>query len=406
MQVLFISRRNNQARYFGRLSEALPFPTAVHIIGSRSPVSWASLKHGLAYDCSGVVATQLVRRGNKYPKLARQKWLAALYSPIVSFKEKLRYARYHALLTRLHPASVALWNGKKLPTVTIVAVAQDLGVPVWYFENGLLPGTCSLDPRGVNGSSSLPREPDFYLNYDFGDAPVRPVAPLAPRLPVRQRRSAEPVDLPKRFLFVPFQVPDDTQIVCHSPWISSMEMLFDEVMRARDALADPDLKVVFKEHPSWPGHFDHLYQRHPDAVFANGNATPDLIRECEGLVTVNSTVGLEGVQLGKKVVVLGQACYRIPGLVLSADDRVELRFALARLPRWQPAERLRQAYLRFLNEVYCIPQKWSEASGEHFLSVGRRMQGQDRFSRSLGVPMQAASDEALQQEPQSRLGVI
>ncbi|MDO6460452.1 hypothetical protein Q4485_07085 [Granulosicoccaceae sp. 1_MG-2023] len=385
MKILFVSRRNNQARYFRRLSAALPFASAVHILGSSvGPVPPASLRCGWRYQTGEVVATQLRRRANKYPRLAGQRWLTALYGALVAFKEKRRYARYHALLTRLRPASLGLWNGKKLPTVTIVAVARDLGVPVWFFENGLLPATCSLDHRGVNADSSLPREAAFYLDYRFAGGVPEPIAPLNPRAPVRQRRAAPPVDLPARFLFVPFQVPDDTQIVCHSPWIGSMEALFEEVMRARDALGEPDLKVVFKEHPSWPGHFDHLYQRHPDAVFANGNATPQLIERCEALLTINSTVGLEGLQLGKKVLVLGQACYRIDGLVLSADSARQLADALKALPQWQADQALRHAYLRFLNEVYCIPQKWSEASDLHFQAVARRLAGEDAFRRALG----------------------
>ena len=400
MKILFISRRNNQARYFSRLSASLPFDSAVHIIGTPSGLTFQSLVCGLRYDTRSVVATQLLRRANKYPRLAGHRWLAALYAPIVSIKEKLRYARYHALFAKRRPESIGLWNGKKLPTVTIVAVAKDLGVPVWYFENGLLPGTCSLDPRGVNASSSLPGEPGFYLRYRFDSTTPKPVAPLAPRPPVRQRREAAPVRLPARFLFVPFQVPDDTQIVCHSPWIGSMEILFDEVMRARDALGDPELKVVFKEHPSWPGHFDHLYQRHPDAIFANGNATPDLIRSCEALVTVNSTVGLEGVQLCKKVVVLGQACYRVPDLVLAADNADDLRLALGRLAGWQPSEELRRSYLRFLNEVYCIPQKWSEAADLHFTAVKHRLLCDDALMSCLGPARAAAESEPLSPSPE------
>ena len=179
-----------------------------------------------------------------------------------------------------------------------------------------------------------------------------------------------------------------------------MEILFDEVMRARDALGDPELKVVFKEHPSWPGHFDHLYQRHPDAIFANGNATPDLIRSCEALVTVNSTVGLEGVQLCKKVVVLGQACYRVPDLVLAADNADDLRLALGRLAGWQPSEELRRSYLRFLNEVYCIPQKWSEAADLHFTAVKHRLLCDDALMSCLGPARAAAESEPLSPSPE------
>ncbi len=384
MKILFVSRRNNQAHYFSKLHDNLPFETSVHIIGSTYFRSIRCWREWLEFDVAGVVRTQLLRRSKKYPKLAKWKFIVKLYGWVVAFKERNRYAKYCALIDDLKPESVGLWNGKKLPTETIVLAARDQGVPVVFFENGLLPGTCSIDQKGVNEESSLPRDPAFYQKYRF-ESPELAIKPLSPRPPLKSRRKEAELALPERYVFVPFQVPDDTQIVRHSPWIESMEMLFDCVMEAVEASGDCDLKVVFKEHPSWPGHFDRLYDCNNSALFANGNATPDLIRNSLAVITINSTVGLEGVLLGKPVVVLGKACYVIPDLVKIAQDQASLMDGISDiiLNDWVPDMHLRAAYLRFLNDVYCIPEKWSEASEAHFLAAANRILGTDEFARAL-----------------------
>lgn len=77
--------------------------------------------------------------------------------------ERLRYAKYLALLNNVDPEYVVLWNGNKLPNITVAMAAKALGINQFYYENGLLPGTSSLDPRGINFNASLSRDPSFIL---------------------------------------------------------------------------------------------------------------------------------------------------------------------------------------------------------------------------------------------------
>jgi capsular polysaccharide export protein len=355
---------------------------ALHIIGTQTFHGFRNWRAMLRFNPEKIVAKHYLRRRIKHPYMARSIIMGWFYRQIVGLYERYRFASYVSLLTHVKPRHVGLWNGLKLPNETIVEAAQALGIPVIYFENGLLPGTCSIDPQGVNQAASLPRNPSFYLNYVFSES-ARPIKPLQPRKPIRSRKKENPISLPERYIFVPFQVPDDTQIICHSPWIKSMEMLYQVVMTALELLPDADLQVVFKEHPSWPGHFEHLYRLHPRARFANGNPTPELIANSEALITINSTVGLEGVQLKKKVIVLGKTCYRIPGLVLKADGQEELNACMSVLADWQFDYQLREQYLRYLNEVYCIPQNWSMAGEENIDAAVARITARDEFSRSI-----------------------
>ncbi|MCB1755530.1 MAG: hypothetical protein KDJ38_08405, partial [Gammaproteobacteria bacterium] len=385
MKVLFVSRRNNQAKYFSTLKSVMPFESSVHIIGTKYYRTLYFWRFALEFNPSAVVSQQLERRRKKFPRLLTTPIVAALYARIIGFKERCRYAKYIALFKDESPDYVGLWNGKKMPGVTIARAAKDLSIAVFYFENGLLPGTCTLDDKGVNQDSSLPRNAGFYRSYPFASQ-HKAINGIVQRPPLKRRKKAPPQSLPQHYVFVPFQVPDDTQIVCHSPWIKNMEALFEAVMEAFDQHTDRgDMQVVFKEHPSWPGHFEHLYERHPAALFANGNTTPELIENSLGLITINSTVGLEGLILKKPVMTLGEACYRIDGLVLSADNQQQLNEGFEKLLSWSPDAELRDRYLRFLNEVYCIPDKWSTPGPQHFAAVADRFLARDEFSQ-LALP--------------------
>tara|TARA_B110000240_G_C13292094_1_gene364726 strand:- start:229 stop:747 length:519 start_codon:yes stop_codon:yes gene_type:complete len=141
-----------------------------------------------------------------------------------------------------------------------------------------------------------------------------------------------------------------------------MEQLFHLVRNARIKLQQQDSTelpyLVFKEHPSWPGHFADLYDIDEYCLFANENETQDLIENAEAVITINSTVGLESLLLGKKVITLGNACYNIDQLVLNAANEIELFEVFSMLGNWQFNESLRQKFICFIATVYCIPNDW------------------------------------------------
>ncbi|MCJ8272053.1 MAG: capsular biosynthesis protein, partial [Psychrosphaera sp.] len=122
--------------------------------------------------------------------------------------------------------------------------------------------------------------------------------------------------------------------------------------------------LVFKEHPSWPGNFDELYDLDECCLFANENNTQELIENAEAVITINSTVGLESLLLGKKVITLGNACYNIEQLVLHADSEAEFFEVLSSLSEWQCNETLRLNFLNFIATVYCIPNGWQNMLDE------------------------------------------
>jgi capsular polysaccharide export protein len=245
------------------------------------------------------------------------------------------------------------------------------GCRTFYFENGLLPNTTTLDAKGVNFLNSVPRDAAFFRNYaSRGPGKERQPPKLVPRK-ARQTGIA-PVELPDAFVFIPFQDDRDSQVRLFSPWVSGMRELFAIGERLHQ---ETGVTVVFKEHPSSPAVYPDLHARtHEQLFFANGNATQELIERCQYVVTLNSTVGIEGLLLGKPVMTLGQAFFNIPGLTVHADDQAAVVDHARRFPEWNLDEQVRLGFLNYMSEAYCVPGRWQDAEPAHLKIVAERLQ--------------------------------
>ncbi|WP_417538178.1 hypothetical protein [Marinomonas sp.] len=381
MDYLFISRKNVHSRYYQILVKRLKLDCELYITGMPTLSSLLFLKEACKVDFSGVLEQQ-TKRKKAYHPIWKNTLLMSLYRRVQLGVERLRYAKFLSVLSVKKPSHVVIWNGRKLPNVTIAMAAKSLGIKVFYFENGLLPQTVTLDPKGVNFSSSLSQDPSFYLSFDPENKHAFSAPDIVPRSNIKKRQRFQSADLPDRFIFVPFQVPHDTQIVCYSSWIESMEMLYDQVISSVKALNDPELKVVFKEHPSWHKHYSSLYNKDSIGQFANGNSTVELMSKAEAVVTINSTVGMESLLLNQRVITLGDACYNIDGLVLHANTASQLTECLLQIQQgWQMNTQLCEKYFSYLEYVYCIP-RIAKDDPEHIEAVRQRLLEEDVFSRT------------------------
>ncbi|MGI2171031.1 capsular biosynthesis protein [Shewanella sp. MF05960] len=381
MAYLFISRKNVHAKYYKKIIKKVSMDCQLHIMGLPKFTAVNYLKNAFNVDFDGVVKSQLIRKRARSPIWANAA-VSAAYRFLLVLIERLRYAKYLALLNEVKPECIVIWNGNKLPNITVAMVAKSLGIKQFYYENGLLPGTSSLDPRGINFNASLSRDPSFYLNFDPQNLLEFSEPEIIPREDHKKRCAFDSTKIPERYIFAPFQVPHDTQIASFSPWIDSMEMFYDEVLKAVKSLNDPSLKVVFKEHPSWHKHYSHLYNKDSIATFANGNKTCDLIQCAEAVVTINSTVGLEALLLSKSVLTLGQACYNIEGLVKNANNPEQLSENIkAVIQGWEPNLQLRSKFFKFIEHVYSIPGVWKHTEDKHIKAIEARFTGSDEFAK-------------------------
>ena len=376
---LFISRRSSHYRYYQKLvaflgQEAQLLPLKGFVLPRLTHMDRVK-----QLDLDDLVEVHIRRKEVRHPILQKQallkKWLRCFYT----FREKAR-ASYYFKLFEQHPCdTVILWNGMKQPNRTPYVVAKAAGKNTQLFENGLLPNTTTLDPKGVNALNSMPKEADFYRNW-CGEDCIEDKG-LVVRAAHKQRKCSEQLtELPTRYVFVPFQVPNDTQVVCHSPWISSMDKFYQVLEQALTFLSQQpqwrSFVFVIKEHPSWPRSFSHLHKRNPNIVFANDNNTQTLIENALAVVTLNSTVGIESLLLEKQVITLANAFFNIEGLVQHCQVQDELNQALLTIDQQQLDTELLQRFLSYLKSEYLLPQSWSQISDEteHFSAVKARLE--------------------------------
>lgn len=358
---IFFSVAPFQGRYFQALLDGsdlsgevislrqLPWPTWRGVRSVLQRISWREI---LEEKCA--------------ERRLKRKYAGVLYRLLLRLELLLVALSIKTLLDTKSPAGVAVWNGSHRYCRLLMALAPS-STRRFFFENGLLPKTTTVDPLGVNYQNSLPRDTEFYRRRCIAVGGSSFV--LAPRQ--SKRDLGAPVELPERFIFFPFQVDSDTQIRFFSPWIRDMRDLFALAERMVKACGLP---AVFKEHPSSKHEYPDLHARVSERlIFANANSTEELIRQSLFVVTVNSTVGLESLLCAKPVMTLGQACYNIEGLVAQADSE-QSAIRLARdYPDWSLDDAVREGFIQYLSDEYCIPGSWQQPDQEHIERVVARL---------------------------------
>jgi len=256
-----------------------------------------------------------------------------------------------------------------------IVLAKQQGIRVHVFEEGYFrPYWITLERDGVNGNSSLPRDPDWYretsstaARYDNGSAfktafwkraaydvgyhcgfflnpilhrgvkshvsihPIREYLGYAGRglrMPFWARTSKRLQEQLIResqqhpFYLLPLQLDSDAQIIHHSPFASMTQAMLQGLESFARA-APPDTRLAVKLHPLDPGLVNYRKQLF-DAVrrlgvlgrvfFLESGNLSALLTATQGVVTVNSTVGSSALVHNRPVIALGSAIYAMPGL--------------------------------------------------------------------------------------------
>ena len=290
-------------------------------------------------------------------------WIKALQTSIL-----LDDLNAHA---KNHEQQIAIiFNGSNYPESVLAHVAKTQNLATVYVESGFFPGTLQIDSRGINAANSVPRDPKFYQRVESHFS----AHGLPTSITSRKKKivGGKAVKLNPGYIFVPFQVPTDMQITVHSPWVRNMEQFLDVVIAA----ANRNLQETFviKEHPSYKISVKRSRSPHSRVVFANDNATSQLIENSRAVLTINSTVGIEGLLLGKPIITLGASCYDINGLVKPAQDSQSLDAAISATRTWLPEDDLRREYLGFLWNEYLTHASYDKLPpnfGERLRQISR-----------------------------------
>ncbi|HET9644164.1 MAG TPA: capsular biosynthesis protein [Burkholderiaceae bacterium] len=254
-----------------------------------------------------------------------------------------------------------------------IDMAEELSIPVFVFEEGYIrPNYVTLELGGVNGRSSLPRDPKYYregpyprltrpkdTNQTFarmawyatryatatfvlqwrypnnlhhrdlsGAEAMRWVRGGCRKVwfALRERNLLDHLASPeqsKRWFLLALQVHNDSQLIEHSPY-SDVPEVIHEVMDSFAVHSPPATSLVIKHHPMERAHRDYsglindlarkldLRER---VLYVHDLHLPTLLKHARGVVTVNSTTGLQAMYHGTPVCVMGDSLYALPGLV-------------------------------------------------------------------------------------------
>jgi hypothetical protein len=298
------------------------------------------------------VAAQIERRGERWSAAERERRVQGAARMIHRARRLCE-----GLLTR-GVTHLGMWNGQGGRRRTLVMVAQRAGLHTLFAELAPIAGHVTLDPQGVNAAGMLPLDAGYYRAWGAAHADGGAVARWRERLVARTGVKRESLGNSggAPFLFVPLQVRGDTQISVHGGWIRSVPDFINEVARAAEYLP-AGWRVVFREHPSdRVGNAAQLARLvGPRVVVDNATDTFELVRRAEGVVTVNSSVGMQALLFGKPVLALGRANYTVPGVVATAGGAEGLAEAFAGARDWTIDSELTEAFLRFLAEEYYVP---------------------------------------------------
>lgn len=257
--------------------------------------------------------------------------------------------------------------------VAAIALARRRGLSAWVFEEAYLrPGYITLEQGGVNANSPLPRDPARIRALAQGLPPAAPetlsggsflrratddvrynLANLAgrwrfphwrthrqwnafheyagwlwrgARRPWRRagarRRLAALQGWRGPVFVLPLQLEGDFQLRLHSSFASLADAI-QRIVTSFAAHAPRDALLAVKGHPLDNGLTDWggvaLRQARAAGVADRLLWLPELpfgpvLAPAAGVVTVNSTAGLQSLREGKPVIVLGRALYDMPGL--------------------------------------------------------------------------------------------
>jgi capsular polysaccharide export protein len=295
---------------------------------------------------------------------------------VIRFKDPMEAwpERVRGLMQQHRIDAIVLFGQSRQMHEMAIAEARSLGVTIYVFEEGYVrPDYVTLEVGGVNAHSNVPRNRDFYTSIDPDPIPLpvpthqefNQLAGYAMAYALarclthrayphyRHHRSLAPVKVGvkwlrggfrkwryryqerdhlaelcaperhKRWFLAPLQVYNDSQIRRHSPY-RDVGQFIETVLESFAAHAPPDTWMVFKHHPLDRPYSDYtaLISERADALgiadrvrYLHDQHLPTLLKHALGVVTVNSTTGLQALYHGTPVTTLGDCIYAVEGLV-------------------------------------------------------------------------------------------
>lgn len=272
---------------------------------------------------------------------------------------------------------VVIWNGTRGYRLLLAEGAKARGHEVIYFDEAPIPRRIQIDRFGINFGSSLPSELGFYLRWADRYADERAggledwrriKADLVARAGPNSEQKRDEIAEGERFVFCPLQVPYDSQISVYGDWVRSIEELI-EALHSACASLPPNWHLRVKEHPSSRTSFGRELRALESESFRVDNTTDTFLQvgSSRGVLTVNSSVGLQAFFFDKPVLVLGSANYAIRGIAEKISSARHLADALSNIRSLTFDAKARNVFMTYLvNEHFPLESdvrtgKWGMA---------------------------------------------
>ena len=273
---------------------------------------------------------------------------------------RVQYNGARRLFQRSPGAVAVAWNGLGGSRLAFLLAARDAGCGTLCAELAPFPGRITLDPAGVNAESSVPRDAAYYAGMEAGEGWRRLGVGLVARAS-RRGDVGQAAAVPEgRFLFCPLQVPSDSQVTLFAGWTGGMAGFLRALQEAVRHLPEGwHLRV--KEHPSaresLAGALAGLVAT-GRVVVDNASDSFAQVAASHGVVTLNSSMGLQAFFHDKPVVVLGEAFFKQPGLVVPVVDQAGLNAAFAGAAGLSFDPLARARFMNWLDQVYYPRFDW------------------------------------------------
>jgi len=285
------------------------------------------------------------------------------------------------------------WNGYFAPDIIVNYLAKEHNIKTIFYEMGLFrPNTMTIDAKIVNYGNSVPQSVSFYKNNEFSDknnlvsksnikSSNKNIYKLykifdhllyhlncctykrfdnIKNISLKKKKELSTVvklsDIDTKYIniFVPLQVSTDTQILLNSPNIKSMDRLIEILNTAIIKLNKENIKykIYIKKHPK---DLKEIKTEFEDNIYLLDEkiSSKEIIKKVDSVVTINSTVGLEAIELSKPCVVLGNAFYSIEPIAFKANtDNLALKINEALK---NTDFKLQSKFIEYLKYEYQLP---------------------------------------------------
>ena len=213
------------------------------------------------------------------------------------------------LLEHAKPNQLVIWNGHTGWVANILRnFGRKQGMPRYFLERSVFPDAVYIDPAGTNGNSELSRlsvEDLIRLNSPVSPRPPEMISKPRDENRLRALRESGPWKDARMLVLVPLQVQSDTNILLFSPDIERMAEFVEQVHQSYHM---PGVALIVRPHPEEVLKNLGL----PELPGVHVDSSGDLetwMDAADLIVTINSTVGMQGLLKGKPVVALGHGIY-------------------------------------------------------------------------------------------------